>query len=349
MHEQLVEHLRRHFPDADRIVVEELAPIPGGFSRETYRFDAHVHRGGAVHVMPMILRKDPPPAAAIIQTSRQREHDLITAIREHTRVPVSESYFPIVDPKPFGEPAMVIERAHGSGQTSNLFNQGPDAAQTDDVIRHLCEVLVELHTADVDKLNVGGQLSDPRGVGVETTSWDRYMETTFEYYINIYPKVDFDPSMSVYMDSFLTLRRKKPRPLRLSLVHGDFNPANFLYQDRKVTALIDWELARVGDPREDLGWMKTMDLLSNTSVMEHPKSEGGFLSYYNKLTGWDITPEEIDYFSLFGTAYVAVEVAAAVKRRVNREHMQLLHLYILQPSILNLLNFAKMLGYPGVA
>jgi aminoglycoside phosphotransferase (APT) family kinase protein len=155
--------------------------------------------------------------------------------------------------------------------------------------------------------------------------------------------------MSVYMDSFLTLRRKKPRPLRLSLVHGDFNPANFLYQDRKVTALIDWELARVGDPREDLGWMKTMDLLSNTSVMEHPKSEGGFLSYYNKLTGWDITPEEIDYFSLFGTAYVAVEVAAAVKRRVNREHMQLLHLYILQPSILNLLNFAKMLGYPGVA
>ena len=59
MNEQLSKRLRQVFPDADRIVIEEFAAIPGGFSRETYRFDAHVHTAGTLHVHPMILRKDP--------------------------------------------------------------------------------------------------------------------------------------------------------------------------------------------------------------------------------------------------------------------------------------------------
>jgi aminoglycoside phosphotransferase (APT) family kinase protein len=101
----------------------------------------------------------------------------------------------------------------------------------------------------------------------------------------------------VILDPFLTLRRDKPRPL--SLVHGDFNPANFLYEEPKVTALIDWAQARIGDPREDLGWMTTIDILSNTHVMDHRLDEGGFLAQYDKLTGFDITQDEVDYFTLY--------------------------------------------------
>jgi aminoglycoside phosphotransferase (APT) family kinase protein len=350
MNESLAARLAELFPDADRIEIEELSQIPGGFSRETYRFDAHVHQGGTVHVHPMILRKDPPRVAALLRASnRQVEHELLESIRRHTDLPVSRSYLYELDPAHFGEPAMVLQRMAGSGQTSDLFHGGPAAAQADDVMRHLCEIMVALHTADIEKLNERGELSDPRHVGIDISSWDRYMESTFAYYLRCYEEIDFDPSMFVYMDSFLELRRKKPRPLRLSLVHGDFNPANFLFENGKVTALIDWENSRIGDPREDLGWMKTMDLLSNTNVMDHPKSEGGFLAYYNKLTGWGITEEELDYFSLMGTANIAVEVAAAVKRRVDKQHMQVLHLYVLQPSVLNLTNFARMLNYPGVS
>jgi aminoglycoside phosphotransferase (APT) family kinase protein len=346
MQQQLADFLRTRFPDADDITIEHFDAIPGGFSRETFRFDAHVRRGRDVDIMPMILRKDPPAASALLITSRQVEHDLIEAVRAHTEVPVSRSYGYVLDPAVFGEAAMVIERMHGSGQTSALFNDGEDAHQTDDVIRHLCEVMAALHMAPVDDLNVGGSLTDPRGVGIRTSSWHEYMDTTFQYYLDSYFKVAFDPSMAVYADAVLYLRRAKPRPLRLSVVHGDFNPANFLYQDGKVTALIDWENSRVGDPREDLGWMVTMDLLSNTSVMAHPRDEGGFLAYYNKLTGFDVTQAELDYFSLFGTMNIAVPVSSAVKRRVDREHHQFLTLYLLQPSIANLVNFAQMLGYP---
>lgn len=347
MNDQLAQYLRQRIEGVESVTISGLAPIPGGFSRETFRFDATVTRNGESELLPLILRKNPPEAQAILVTSRQVEHELIETIRAETNIPVSKSYGAETDASVFGEEAMVIERMHGNGHTTDLFNGGPDSDQVEDVIRHLCEVLAELHTTNVDTLNVGGQLSDPRGVGVTTTSWDDYMDSTFEYYISSYSSINYDPGAIVMLDASLTLRRNKPRPLPLCLVHGDFNPANFLYENGKVTALIDWENSRIGDPREDLGWMVAMDNMSNTSVMAHPVTEGGFLAYYNKLTGFEITPEELGYFILFGTMNIAVPVATGIKRRVIGEHHQLLHLYLLQPSMATLVAFTQLLAYPG--
>jgi len=173
------------------------------------------------------------------------------------------------------------------------------------------------------------------------------MDSTFEYYLREYKTIAWDPTLMVLLDSFLTLRRLKPRPMKLSVVHGDFNPANFLYADGKVTALIDWENSRIGDPREDLGWMVLMDILSNTSVMSYPKKEGGFLAYYNKLTGQDITPEELGYFTLFGTANIAVPIHQSVSRRMKKEHLLLLPLYLTQSSMPAMPAMAQLMQYPG--
>ncbi len=348
MEEALAQVVAGFHPDATNVVIEGLGPIPGGFSRETYAFEAVIATSSGEHRHSLLLRKDPPAAVAILETSRAVEHDLIEAIRANTTIPVSQSLGPIMDPSLFGECAMVLERAPGNGTTSDLFHDGPDADQCDDVIRHLCEALVELHQTDISLLDPDGVLADPRGVGIDATTWDSYMDTTFEYFINSYPDIDFDPSILVLLDASLTLRRTRPRPVDLCLVHGDFNPANFIYKDGKVTALIDWENSRIGDPREDLGWMMTMDILSNSSVMEHPVDEGGFLAYYNKLTGAGITQEELGWFTLFGTMNIAVPVNAAIKRRVAKEHMEFLHLYLVASSAGALPSIASLLNYPGV-
>ncbi len=348
MESQLVEFLRQHFVDADTIEIEALAPIPGGFSRETYRFDAVISTSSGRRVVPLILRKDPPPAAALLDSDRLVEHTLIEALRTRTQIPVSRSLGAIMDPAVLGAPAMIVERAPGSGATSDLFHDGPDADQAEAVVTHLCESLALLHTTDPATIDVAG-LGDPRGVGIDTSSWDRYMDTTFEYYVAAWRDLYYDPSQVFLLDLFLTLRRRRPRPLPLAVVHGDFNPANFLYHQGRVSAIIDWENARIGDPREDLGWMVTMDMLSNTSIMEHPRSRGGFLAFYNELTGFGVTSDEIDYFTLFGTANVGVPVAAAIRRRVAGEHTQFLHLYMAQSSLPAAPNLARMLGYPGVS
>jgi len=38
------------------------------------------------------------------------------------------------------------------------------------------------------------------------------------------------------------------------LVHGDFGPQNVLIEDNRITALVDWEFAHIGQPVEDLAW-----------------------------------------------------------------------------------------------
>lgn len=340
--------LKELHPQAEHVEIHDFGPIPGGFSRETFSFDAVIHISGEQERHPLILRKDPPESAAILQTSRAIEHDLIEAVRLNTNVPVTESLGHQMDRAAFGEAAMIIRRAPGNPLTTDLFHDGPDTHQVDDVVRHLCESLVELHQTDITTLDPGGELNDPRGVGIDVSSWDRYMDTTFEYYLENYPKINRDPMLCIILDAFLTLRRNKPRPLPLSLIHGDFNPANFLYADGRVTALIDWENARVGDPREDLGWMMMMDDLSNTQIMSHPADEGGFLAYYNKLTGHEITEQEIGYFILFGSANIAVPINDAIKRRVDGENRELLHLYLVQSSAPALPGIGRLLGYPGV-
>ena len=253
-----------------------------------------------------------------------------------------------MDPKHFGEPAMIIERASGSVQTSALFNGGAYEYQAESVIKHLCETLVELHKCPINMIDPNGELSDPFHRGIKIDTWDSFMDSTIEFFESSYPTLNFDPILMIALDAVYTLRRNKPRAMPLSIVHGDFNPANFLYKDGQVSALIDWEASRVGDPREDLGWMVLMDVISNSHVMDYPKKEGGFLSYYNKLTGNDITPEELGYFTLFGTMQIAVPVQQFVSRRVNKEYMLLLPFYVAQSSMGAFPAMAQLMGYAGV-
>ncbi|MCS7294595.1 MAG: phosphotransferase family protein [Chloroflexota bacterium] len=345
MHEALRAVLRRRFADADEIEIHGLAVIAGGYSRETFRFDAHILRNGSREVLPMILRKDPPRESAILHSDRQLEHDLLERLRRHTSLPVSESYLVERDPATFGEAAMILQRMPGSGEVSALFH-GDRTEEAEAVATQLCEYLAQLHLTDPALLNPDGRLDDPRGVGIDVSSWERYMDTTIEYYLRSYDDFAFDP-VPVFRDAYLYLKHTRPRPLPLRVVHGDFNPANFLYENGRVTAIIDWENAHVGDPREDLGWLKLMDLLSNTNIFGSVKAEGGFLGLYNKLTGFGVTEEEVNYFQIFTGAHIGVPVVSAVKRRIEKKHLELLHLYLTQPVLVSELAFTQLLGYPN--
>ena len=55
-------------------------------------------------------------------------------------------------------------------------------------------------------------------------------------------------------DRRATSQSNRPPPVPLGLVHGDFQVANVLLGDDRNDVIVDWELAHIGDPREDLGW-----------------------------------------------------------------------------------------------
>src|SRR5262249_22489588 len=51
------------------------------------------------------------------------------------------------------------------------------------------------------------------------------------------------------------LRSSRPPSVEPAVVHGDFRFGNLIMGQDGVRAVLDWELAHVGDPREDLGWL----------------------------------------------------------------------------------------------
>jgi aminoglycoside phosphotransferase (APT) family kinase protein len=84
------------------------------------------------------------------------------------------------------------------------------------------------------------------------------------------------------------------------LVHGDAGPGNFLFEHGHLTAVIDWELAHLGDPMEDLAWF------SMRSVMEPVPDFAESLADYERFAGAPIDRSRLLYHRVFVSARVVV-------------------------------------------
>jgi aminoglycoside phosphotransferase (APT) family kinase protein len=81
-------------------------------------------------------------------------------------------------------------------------------------------------------------------------------------------------------------------------VHGDCQPGNVLL-GASGPVVIDWEFARIGDPREDIGYYAHMPIPPNLYVTD-PEA---FLARYRERTGMteeQLNPDVVEYFYLLG-------------------------------------------------
>jgi aminoglycoside phosphotransferase (APT) family kinase protein len=83
--------------------------------------------------------------------------------------------------------------------------------------------------------------------------------------------------------AFQYLRQHTPEPVEPVLLHGDFRNGNIMFDpERGVAAILDWELAHLGDPAEDMGWICT-----NSWRFGRPdRPVGGFGDYEDLLAGY---------------------------------------------------------------
>ena len=109
------------------------------------------------------------------------------------------------------------------------------------------------------------------------------------------------------------LRDNMPAVERLSVVHGDFRTGNFLFteHDQKVTAILDWELARIGDRHQDLAWMAA-PAFGHLAEDGTTFLAGGLLpsdelyGEYELLSGLRVDPKRLHYYSVFNAFCIAV-------------------------------------------
>jgi aminoglycoside phosphotransferase (APT) family kinase protein len=101
---------------------------------------------------------------------------------------------------------------------------------------------------------------------------------------------------------FRWLEANRPPANEPAVVHGDFRNGNLLVGPDGIRAVLDWELAHLGDPMEDLGW-----LCVKAWRFGSPKPVGGFgeraelFAAYEAAGGGAVDPEVVRWWELLGT------------------------------------------------
>ena len=99
-----------------------------------------------------------------------------------------------------------------------------------------------------------------------------------------------------------------PRSSRRTLVHGDFRTGNLIVGDEGIRSVLDWELAQIGDPMQDLGWLcvKTWRFGGAGAVGGFGSREDLFAAY-ERASGTAVEPAHVRFWEAWGNVQWAID------------------------------------------
>lgn len=276
--------------------------ITGGRSNLTYRLsDDH---------QQWALRR--PPLGHVLPTAHDmaREFTVISALHG-SEVPVPEPIALCQDRDVLGEPFYLMSFVDGIVvERPELV---PDPATATRITEQLVDTLVALHGIDPNGIGLS-DFGRPDGfLQRQVSRWHRQFQASVP---------DGHRQEQQVVDA---LQADIPEPGAAGIVHGDYRLTNVLF-DRQlagIEAVVDWEMATLGDPLTDLGLLYVYhERAANTdSVMPNFPSEQGFLgpeqliARYAERSGKQLV--ELDWYIAFGYFKLGV-IAAGIHARYLR-------------------------------
>lgn len=186
-----------------------------------------------------------PPLGHVLTSAHDmaREYRVMSAL-QGTDVPVPRTYAMCTDPSVLGADFYVMERCAGTPyrHAAEVKPLGP--ARTRTISEHLVDTLATLHAVEPASIGLA-DFGRPAGfLGRQVVLWKRQLEAS---YTRDLPAAD---------ELHRRLADSVPFESAVGIVHGDFRLDNLLVDDAdEVTAVLDWEMATLGDPLTDLALM----------------------------------------------------------------------------------------------
>lgn len=283
--------------------VDAYEPLIGGYSRLMARATVTWSDGTAERI---VLRGDPPPGKAMMETDRDAEWALLDALTACGRIAMPRARHYDGTGEHLGTKCIVLDHVDGPSLQAvlNATEANGHAAHAHDLV----DTMAAIHAVEAGELGL-----DAPG------DWDTYLGSLIDRFrqadaAHVEP-VPFLRYVAAWLDAH------RPAPLPLRLVHSDFQPANIMIAPGGQHLVIDWELAHIGDPREDLGYYNVYSSASGPNLfMADPE---GFLARYRERTGFGedaVNMETMAYFSSLAAITVYAQVlggAAAMARGLN--------------------------------
>lgn len=276
---------------AARPRIEDVHRVSVGRSRENWLFEATWLDGGTEVRESLIVRRD--PLGGLLETDRAVEYAVLAALQA-TPVPAPAVRWLDADGAELGRPSLVMVREAGECDYFVLNGERPLADRVA-LARRLCALLVTVHRADWAAAGLGDVFDDPGtdAAMVELAGWEAILRRD---QLEPYPELEL---------ALRGLRATAPRSVRTVVVHGDFKAGNVLLRGGEPGTLLDWELAHLGDPHEDLGWI-TQPLRTREHLIAGAWERDDLLSYYEELTGWAVDRGTVRWWNALACFKTAV-------------------------------------------
>ncbi len=115
------------------------------------------------------------------------------------------------------------------------------------------------------------------------------------------------------------LRENRPAARRPVLAHGDYRIGNLMVGEHGLVGVLDWEFAHIEEPVRDLafGLVRAWRFGVDDKRLGGIGEVGPYLERYNELTGFDVRPEELDYWELAGNVGWAIGCLTQARRHLS--------------------------------
>jgi aminoglycoside phosphotransferase (APT) family kinase protein len=275
------EGLRRVLARLDPRVqaIANLTRLSAGATNETWSLDAVRDAG----VEPLILRRSAVGRGPGVLSLHAEAH-VLTAVHGRN-VPVPEIRYVLAPEDGLGE-GFLLERIAGATLPGKILRDPALATVRPRLASQLGNIAAAIHAVELSRLPELPLLDAQRQV--------QHLHS--QYQTQETPRPVFDLA-------FRWLREHLPPAVTPVLVHGDYRHGNLIIGAQGVHAVLDWELAHVGDPVEDLAWM----CIPPWRFGELDKPVGGFgvreelLAAYERASGRAIEKARLEWWDVLGS------------------------------------------------
>ena len=288
----------------DSVRVSGLKRFTAGFSWVTVRFHAAF---GSGEELELILRIG-DPNWLLAPYSARPEYLMLRTLHGTPGLPLPKAYWFCEDPAIIGAPFLITEFAQGETPLP-VWNGGEEAKGAGDasgLLDDFVDALVAIHGFSWQ----GSPLQELAG---EEDSGAVTMREVERWIAFAALPVEDPKSLAMHFAGKWLEAHARPAAT-VTLVHGDYRVGNFMARDGRISAILDWELAHIGDPHEDLAWVGMRTFGGTDTLIGGLFDRAAFYRRYQERARMSVDWEAVRYFEVLAQFKMAAILVGAERR-----------------------------------
>ena len=257
--------------------IKQLIPLTGGAS-------ADINRIVLANEDELIVRRTLSQEKSVMAIPKILEAKIQKVVKKNG-APVPDIIFEFSEGEEIGE-GYVMEAIPGETIPRKILRDEKFSTAREKLPFEIGKSLAKIHQTQLDDLKA-----------LDQVTFSDSLEKLFQVYLS------FNQPQPVFDLAFKWLEAQELTDYGDVLVHGDFRFGNFIISEENLESIIDWELAHIGNPMEDLGWL----CVRSWRFGNVEKRVGGLGDVKDLIAGYEsnsdikIEESQLDIWQLYGS------------------------------------------------